>query len=182
MGIPSEPEPGGRSSRGSDLSEESLAGKIVVLGLGNPYMKDDGVGILVARELRRRDLGEDAVFQESLTLDASLIWQFREAAALVIIDALKSGAPVGKVSRFTIAPRSSPITDVPSLHEMQLHDLVDLAGMNLVSFPVTVVAVEPKDCSLGEGLTAEIQRALPKAVDEVVKLLREISKKNATDG
>ncbi len=63
---------------------------------------------------------------------------------------------------------------------MQLHDLVDLAGMNLVSFPVTVVAVEPKDCSLGEGMTAEIQEALPKAVDEVVKLVLEISRKKAT--
>ena len=179
MGIPPEPVSGRGFSRGSDLPEESLVGRIVVLGLGNPYMKDDAVGILVARELRRKDLGGVAVVQESLTIDASLIWQFREAAALVIVDALKSGAPAGEVSRFTLAPRSAPIEDVPSLHELQLHDLVDLAGMNLVSFPVTVVAVEPKDCSLGEGLTAEIQKALPKAVDEVEKLVREISKKNA---
>ena len=168
------PAPGEDSLPGIDSNEEAYAGKIVVLGIGNPYMKDDGVGIVVAQELRKRGLGEGIVVYDSQTLEASLIWQFREANALVIVDAVQSGAPFGTVSRFRISPRDAPLEGVPSLHELRLHDLVDLAGFDLISFPVTIVAVEPKDCSLGEGLTEEMRGALPRAVDEVARVLTEI--------
>ncbi|HYB45725.1 MAG TPA: hydrogenase maturation protease [Nitrososphaerales archaeon] len=175
MGAPDEHESGGDSLSGIDSAEDSYAGKIVVLGIGNPYMRDDGIGIVVAQELRKRGLGEDIVVYDSQTLEASLIWQFREADALVILDALTSGAPPGTVSRFKISPRGAPIEGIPSLHELRLHDLVDLAGLDLISFPVVIVAVEPKDCSIGEGLTEEMRSALPRVVDEVTRVLTEIS-------
>ncbi len=139
--------------------------------MGNLYMRDDSVGIQVARQLKQMDLGNSVVVHESTSLEASLIWQFRDAAAIVIVDALASGASAGSVSRFTVVPRKDNISETPSLHEMQLHDLIDLAGLNLVSCPLIIVAVEPKDSSLGEGLTDEAQAAVPRAVDEVIKLL-----------
>jgi hydrogenase maturation protease len=175
MRPPGERGRGGGFLSGIDLADDSCVGKTVVLGIGNPYMKDDGVGIVVAQELRRRGLGEDIVVYDSQTLEASLIWQFREADALVIVDALTSGAPFGTVSRFKIAPRGAQMEGIPSLHELRLHDLVDLAGLDVISFPVTIVGVEPKDCSLGEGLTEEMKDALPRVVDEVAKVIAEIS-------
>ena len=149
---------------------ESFAGMTVILGLGNPYMRDDAVGIFVARELKKMKLGRRVVVHESHTLEASLIWQFRDAASLVVVDAAKSGAPPGTVSKFAVAPKRSQTTGIPSLHELQLHDLIDLAGTELISVPVTVVAIEPKDCSAGEGLTEEVKAAIPLAVEEAVKL------------
>jgi hydrogenase maturation protease len=163
-----------------DVLNASYVGKVVVLGLGNPYMRDDGVGIRVAEELKKRSLGEGVVVFESRSFDASLFWQFRNAAALVIVDALRSGAPSGSVSRFSLAPSKAPVTGIPSLHELQLHDLVDLAGLDVLYCPVTVVAIEPKDCSLGEGLTQNLRTAVPRAVEEVTKVLSEVSSKRGT--
>ena len=160
-----------RPEGGRGVFPESYRGRKVVIGLGNPYMKDDGVGIQVARQLKQMDLGNSVVVHESTSLEASLIWQFRDAAAIVVVDALASGASAGSVSRFTVAPRKGNISEIPSLHEMQLHDLIDLAGLNLLPCPLIIVAVEPKDSNLGEGLTDEVQAAVPRAVDEVIKLL-----------
>ena len=159
----------------------SFDGKIVVLGVGNPYMRDDGVGIQVVHDLPSRGVGEEIVVQESRALEASLVWQFRHAAALVIVDALVSGALAGTISRFSVTPRAGPVEGIPSLHELQLHDLVDLSGLDMVSFPLIIVAIEPKDCSLGEGLTEELRAAVPRAVDEVVKVLQELSSRKAKE-
>lgn len=169
--MPDDAQKEGIAPVGNDPTEGASAGKIVVLGIGNPYLKDDGVGILVAQELRSRRLGSDVLVYDSQTIEASLIWEFRQARALIIVDALTSGAPAGTVSRFRLAPKRGATEGIPSLHELRLHDLVDLAGLDVISSPVTIVAVEPKDCRLGEGLTEEVQAAVPKAVDEVSNLV-----------
>jgi hydrogenase maturation protease len=160
-----------------DTQSDVADGKVVLLGLGNPYMKDDGAGILIAGELKKRDLGRGVLVLASRFLDASLIWQVRNAAAIVIIDALRSGAPVGTVSRFSLTSRRTPMAGLPSLHELQLHDLVDLAGLDAVSCPLAIVAVEPKDCGIGEGLTKELIAAVPKAVDEAAELAKDLVRK-----
>jgi len=178
MRVSSDRGAGDRSQVDDDLFLGSSRGRIVVVCLGNPYMRDDGVGISVAGELKKGGLDESVVVYESRSLDASLLWQFRDAVALVIVDAVKSGAPSGSVSRFSLASRKTPLSGIPSLHEMQLHDLVDLAGLDILSCPVIIVAIEPKDCGLGEGLTEDLRAAVPRAVEEVMEVLSELSSKS----
>jgi len=156
-----------------DILGASFEGKRVVIGLGNPFMKDDGVGILAAKELRHRDLGVGVLVYEYQTLELSLLWQFRGASRVIVVDALRSGVTPGTVSMFAITPREGPVLDLPSLHALQLYDMFDLANQaGMLPCPVTIVGVEPKDCSLGEGLTDDVAAAVPKAVELVIEGLR----------
>jgi len=152
--------------------DASFEGKRVVIGLGNPYMKDDGVGIQAAKELKRRDLGVGVHVFEYQTLELSLLWQFRGASKVIVVDAMRSGGTAGTVSTFAITPREGPLLEVPGLHALQLYDMFDLANQGgMLPCPVIIVGVEPADCNPGEGLTERVSAALPLVVETVVREL-----------
>lgn len=144
----------------------------MVLCLGNRYLRDDGVGINVADRLRGHALGEDVLVDVSQTADFSLLWQYSGASKIIVVDALKSGAPPGTVSKYRIVPNRGPLVSVPGQHELQLHDIFDIANQaGLLDCPVTIIGVEPKDCGVGEGLSPELANAIPDLLVEVTKEL-----------
>lgn len=145
--------------------DELATGRTVVLGLGNPYLRDDGVGIEVAKELQRRSMGEDTIVRAHQTFDLWLLSEFSGASKLIIIDAVRSGSPPGTVTEYEVAPRPGPLSSLPGLHSLELHDLIDFASrMGLLCCPVTIIGIEPKDCGVGEGLSQEVERAIPEVV------------------
>ena len=145
--------------------DELATGKTVVLGLGNPYLRDDGVGITVAKELQRRNLGEGTLVRAHQTFDLWLLSEFSGASRLIIVDAVRSGSAPGTITEYEVAPRPGPLSSLPGLHSLELHDLIDFASrMGLLSCPVTIIGVEPRDCEVGEGLSREVERTIPEVV------------------
>ena len=152
--------------------DERVTGKTVVLGLGNRYLRDDAVGILVVEELQRHELGAGVVVRAHQTFDLWLLSQFAGASGLVIVDALKSDSAPGTIAEFSVTPSPGPLSSVPGLHSLGLHDLVDFASrVGLLTCPVTIIGVEPKDCEVGEGLTPEVERVLPDVLARVKRRL-----------
>jgi len=152
----------------------------VVVGIGNPFMGDDGVGIEVARALRRLELGPGVLVLERQTMDISALGFAEGASKLVIVDAIKSGKPAGTVVKFTAGGAKSPLLRVPLAHELDLQDVLGLAkngGMRLP--PTVVVGVEPADCTAGNGLSAEVAAVLPRVLNDVRKEVKECLGKGA---
>jgi hydrogenase maturation protease len=144
----------------------------VVIGLGNLYMKDDGVGLRVAQSLKKVALGENVVVQEYPEMDLTVIENLRGASRVIVVDAVRGGKEPGTVSELSFVPRKSGLSELPSLHSLELSDVLDLASSaGILNCPVIVVGVEPKDDSLGDELSAEVEAALPKAIEAVIKEL-----------
>jgi hydrogenase maturation protease len=144
----------------------------VVIGLGNLYMKDDGVGLRVAQSLKKMELGENVVVQEYPEMDLTVIENFREASRVIVVDAVRGWKEPGTISKLAFVPRKSDLSELPSLHSLELSDVLDLASSaGILNCPVIVVGVEPKDDSLGNELTAEVEAALPKVIEAVIKEL-----------
>jgi len=140
----------------------------VVVGVGNPLMRDDGIGIMVARSLRKSGLGGNVLVLERQALDISVLVQAERALKLVIVDAVKSGRPPGSVAKFRPGGPGSPLLRVPLSHEQSLEDVIGLAkkgGMRLP--PIVVIGVEPDNCTMGEGLSEKVAGALPRVLKEV---------------
>lgn len=78
---------------------------VVVIGLGNPYMRDDAVGVLVARALQERSLGGSIQIYEHQEADTSLLEYFEGAKKVIIVDALRAGRPPGSLTKYTISDR-----------------------------------------------------------------------------
>jgi len=143
-----------------------------VVGVGNPYGKDDGIGIHVARALRRLSLGDEVVVMERQMVDLSLLAESEGASRIIIIDAMKAGSTPGKVMRVSPTEDNTVLLGLPLSHEPRLYDLVEAAkqsGLRLC--PMVVVGVEPEDCGPGEGLSRAVAEAMPLAVQAVLSEL-----------
>ena len=148
--------------------------KVLVLGVGNPILSDDGVGIHVARELKKRRLpGVDV--EELAASGLELLDVVRGYDKVVIIDAIqtKKGRPgdlhVLEEKDFERSVHGS------SPHGINIATALAL-GRKLVpnEMPREVVffAVEAEDLiNVGERLTPELAKALPRIVEQVERAL-----------
>lgn len=135
-------------------------------------MRDDGLGIRVVEALEERDLGEGVSVQESPEMDLTVIEKLQGASRVIVVDAVRGGKEPGTVSKYTLTPRKGNLTELPSLHSLQLSDVLDLAmSSGLLTCPVVIIGVEPKDDSPGTGLSLEVESALSKVIEAVIKEL-----------
>ena len=135
-------------------------------------MRDDGLGIRVAEALKERNLGESVSIQAYPEMDLTLIEKLQGTSKVIVVDAVRGGKEPGTVSKYTLTPRKGELSELPSLHSLALCDVLDLAmSSGILTCPVVIVGVEPRDDSLGEGLSSEVESALPKAIEAVMKEL-----------
>lgn len=151
-------------------SEVPSQGRPVVIGVGNRFLHDDAAGIRVAEAVKR--MVDGVRVEEYEEMDLSLLQEMKGASSIIIVDSVKSGAEPGAVTLFRIATGPGELEDMPSLHELDLSDLVRLAErIGLIDCEVTLVGIEPADLSVGEGLSAEVEAAIPRAASAVVSSL-----------
>ena len=146
----------------------------LVLGIGNTLLCDEGVGIhaLNLFQLYHPDL-PDITCIDGGTLSFTLAAYIEDCDNLIVLDAAEFKAPAGTVKTmagqrmdaFLGAARRSP-------HEVGLLDLFDIARLT-ESLPVNraLVGIQPGHIGWGMSPTEPVERALPVAVNEVVKLL-----------
>ena len=133
--------------------------KTLVLGIGNLHLSDKGVGMHVARALRRDDIPRVAVLDIGTPfLDA--LPEIADADRIIVIDAMQRGKAPGAVYRCT-HPGS-----YASLHADDLSRVFSLAGRDTVP-EVTVIGIEPARIDWGTGLSLQVASMLPRALDAV---------------
>jgi hydrogenase maturation protease len=152
--------------------------KTLVLGVGNPILSDDGVGIHVARELRTRGL-PDVQVEELAASGLELLDLVLGFDKVIIVDAIQtaSGSP-GQI-RILDEKDFEKSVHGSSPHGINIATALAL-GRKIVpeKMPKTVVfiAVEAEDLvNVKEQLTPKVQAALPKIVERVeeeIKLTR----------
>ena len=149
--------------------------KTLVLGLGNPIMGDDAVGLRVVQEVRRR-LGDSSAIQveECYAAGVGLLDRMVGYDALVVVDAVRSGQPRGTL----LTPRPEQLPSQPDgidFHGMGLLGVLTLGERLGLPMPRRVaivgVAVEG-EFEVREGLSPEVERAVPQAAERVLEELR----------
>ncbi len=158
--------------------------KILVIGLGNPILGDDGVGWVVARNVEtslgvsaNRNVEVDCLALGGLSLMERMIGYQR----VILIDSLNTGQrPQGSVITFTL----EDLVDLTHGHASAAHDTSLKTALSVgrkldASLPadesVYVVAVEAQHVyDFKEELSPVIAAAVPVAVQQVLDLLKEI--------
>jgi len=142
----------------------------VVIGVGNPYRRDDGIGPLVADAVAQ-ELGTDADVEFGLGDGdpTRLMTMWCGRAVAVVVDATVSGAPPGTLHVDVSAP---PPGRAVSSHAGGITDAVALSRL-LDRMPqrLVLIGVEAGDTDLGEGLTDEVMASVPAAVAAVREAL-----------
>ena len=151
--------------------------KTLVLGLGNPVLGDDGVGLRVVEQLRTLFEDTNLAFKESCASGLDLLEEITGYDRLIIIDAIQTEAgQVGQVYRLTIDDfTSSHLSGSP--HSVDLATAVEL-GKKLgerVPHQIDIFAVEVSEVNeFNESCTPAVEQAIPLAVDMVAKELKSV--------
>ena len=156
------------------------AGKIVVLGVGNLLLADEGVGIHAIRALAERNLPEEVELVDAGTSTLNLLPYLQDARGVIVIDAIKAGGSPGDIYRChpedLVEDQSQPM----SLHQVDFVQLLQMAkrlGYRIGS--AVIYGVEPGEISwsmeLSPPVAAKMPRLLELVMAEIEKTLSEAS-------
>ncbi len=144
-----------------------------VIGIGNPYRRDDAVGLVVARRLREKNL-EGVKVLELSGEGAALIEAWQGAERVIVIDAVCSGAAPGTIFRFAANQQAIPTESFRcSTHNFGLAEAIELArALGRLPRELIVYGIEGKDFAAGEGVSPEVEQAASRVVDSITEELR----------
>lgn len=148
--------------------------KTLILGLGNPIMSDDGVGIKVARLLEDRLKGPDITVAETGMAGLSLLDVLVGYDRAVIVDAICTGSgKAGQVYRLE-SQAFDATRHATSPHDVNLSTALKLGKQLGLTLPqqITIFAIEVKDVStFSENCTLEVEHAISVCVEKVIREL-----------
>lgn len=144
---------------------------ILILGIGNVLMGDEGVGVHVVRHLQNMPLPEGVACLDGGTGSFNLLEPMQRAQKVILIDATIDGAPAGTVRRLT--PRFSK--DYPrtlTAHDIGLKDLLDafyLLGHvpEMILYAISIAALQEVGAELSPEVAAEMPEVARRVLNEV---------------
>ncbi|HAK95288.1 MAG TPA: hydrogenase maturation protease [Planctomycetes bacterium] len=157
----------GRRGRGAMAAAEKAP--ILVLGIGNILLRDEGAGVRAIEALSAAALPPGVETLDGGTSGADLLDVIAGRRRLIVVDAVDADAAPGTIVRFTPEELAADPARTVSLHEFGL--LETLAAARLLGCApddVVVIGVQPKDVHAGLALSEEVAAALPRAVAAVV--------------
>lgn len=149
--------------------------KALVLGLGNPILSDDGVGIRVAEELKGRLSQQEVTVDETSMAGLDLLDALVGYDRVIIVDAIQTvGGKAGQVYR--LDPEALDTTrHATSAHDVNFATALELGRRLGLALPrqIVIFAIEVADVStFSEECTPELKRAIPVCVEMIIKELK----------
>jgi len=151
--------------------------RTIILGVGNQILGDDGVGVHVANELKKKVQHPEITIDEAITGGMNLLDLIKDYDKAIIIDAVKTKTGKnGDVERIPLRNFSTMHSCNP--HDVSLVEAIEMAkkmGEKKIPKEIIVIGIMMKQipCEFGEKLSKNIAKAVPKAVkmtlDEIKK-------------
>ena len=145
---------------------------ILVIGIGNAYRSDDAAGLIAARRVNEQASERCSVIEHTGE-GAALMELWKDADPVIVIDAVRSGAAPGTVSRFDAALRPLPASMFRhSTHAFGLLEAVELCrALKQLPRQLIVYGVEAQNFEAGTNLSPAIEIAMPSLVERVLQEL-----------
>ena len=142
---------------------------VLVLGIGNLLMGDDGVGVHVVQELiKDQALPAGVRVVDGGTLGLDLLPLVADAGALIVVDAVELRAEPGAVRVLRDGELDGALGGHLSVHQVGLSDLLAVGRLtDGLPAQVALVAIQPGAIDVGVELTPECRAAVPVALDAI---------------
>jgi hydrogenase maturation protease len=152
---------------------------ILVLGIGNILLKDEGIGVHVIDKLKQMSLPDNVEVLDGGTAGLDLVDFIEGYRKLIVIDAVNAGGKPGTLYRLTEENLDIKPKAISSFHEIDFLDALYMSELvNSRPEEIVVIGVEPKDMSGGLGLSPEIEERIPKIIEVVMKELNDKKSSN----
>lgn len=149
--------------------------KTIILGIGNPILQDDGVGIHVINTLRDQINDPTITIDTAYTGGMNLLDRIRGYDRAILIDAVKQKhGKIGDVKRYVLP-------DIPTVHSANPHDVSLAEAIQLsqsigeTNIPKTIIVIGiviKNNLDFGEHLSPEVACAIPTALHMVLSEIK----------
>lgn len=147
--------------------------RVVILGIGNTILSDEGVGVHAAEALRAAyDLPDGVEVIDGGTAGMELLEPLSNLDLLVVLDAVKRGQPPGSVVK--LAGDEVPVFFRSKLSPHQISICDVLASLEFVGDKprdMVLIGVEPESLELGLEMTPTVAARIPELVELAVAAL-----------
>ena len=150
--------------------------KTLIIGLGNPLLRDDSVGLRVVQMLRDILADQpDVELMEDYWGGLRLMEQMVGYDRAIIVDAICTDAPSGTIH--LLSPDDIPTQRSASAHDVNLPTALEFGRQAGAHLPpnehIHIVGIEAADVqTFEESLSPEVEAALPQAVDQILSELQ----------
>jgi len=146
--------------------------KTLLLGLGNPILKDDSVGLKVVRELGDKITKEDVHVEEASFANIDILEAIGSYDRLIIVDSIKTeGGRPGELYQLSLDDLRSTL-HLSCPHDINLATALELGkrlGMH-VPGEIRIYAIEIEDNqTFSETCSPSVERAIPQIVKEIAQ-------------
>lgn len=150
--------------------------KIMIMGVGNVLLSDEGLGVHFLKELASVPLPPTVELIEGGTAGLELIHLISETDYLIIVDAINAKAEPGTIFRF----RPQDMRVYPNQYEVSFHQVGILEVLAMADLldraPVTLIfGVQPKNLDWGLALSSEIMGVFPRLREYVMEEINSIA-------
>jgi hydrogenase maturation protease len=161
------------------MGHEKKPIEVLVLGLGNELLTDDGAGVHAVRLLGQEPPMEGVVVAEAGTAILHAQDLLEKAAFVIAIDAVRAGDKPGSLYRFNVD--QAMINQSVTLHDLGIVGLMQLIPQQARP-AVTILGIEPQSLDYGMELSPAVEAALPRVVRITRGMITEILSRKAGCG
>jgi len=142
---------------------------MLVVGIGNRLLCDDGIGIELMQRLQERYANTEGIaFIDGGTLGLALLGYLEGRRAVLFLDAVSKSAPTGTVHELTLEDLEGmgPNDAASTAHESGATQLIATAKLiDVLPDEVFVIGIEPELLRTGEAFSAAVTEAIPAALE-----------------
>jgi hydrogenase maturation protease len=149
--------------------------KVLVMGVGNTLLQDDGIGVHVTESLKTSQQSPpDVSFIDGGTIGLSLLPEIEDADAVIIVDASEIGESPGSMRIFRNAEIDQQLSGKKrTVHEVALSDLFSAAAIRgRCPEERALIAIQPGSTDWGLEPTADVRAAIPRACEAINTMTR----------
>ncbi|MCG3119753.1 MAG: hypothetical protein ALAOOOJD_02264 [bacterium] len=148
----------------------STPSRLLIIGIGNEYRGDDGVGLWVARRLRET-LSAPVTIIEQSGEGAALLEAWKDFQNVILIDAVHSGAAPGTIFRFEAHQQAIPTQFFHySTHAFSVAEAIELArALRQLPARLVIYGIEGKNFAAGIELSPEVDKMTPEVIDRIIQ-------------
>ena len=159
----------------SEVSPKGSHVTVLILGIGNSLLSDEGAGIHAIRYLEQYHADAPGVrYLDGGTIGFPLAGEIAASDSLIVIDAAELGEDIGEIGFFEGESMDNFLGSQrkSSVHEVGLRDLLSTSQL-LDELPSkrALLGIQPKTVSWGEEPTAAVAAAIPKVCKMALELV-----------
>jgi hydrogenase maturation protease len=149
---------------------KSSSEKIMILGVGNLLLRDEGIGVHAAVNLQNFALPHHVEVVEGGTDGFKLFHLVMETDRLIVVDCVKGGDEPGSIYRFEIEDYDHfPDIYKTSVHQISIEEVITLSGTMRTPPRTTIVGIEPEEVFMSMELSNTISSKLPKVLEIILE-------------